>query len=137
MYRYWHRYRPIMQLSYRYRHRYRPIWKSDISVVIGIGRYEKMLIGRPLILESSRCLGSTKKNSQNKCPFCILILLHLLAQLPRVEWGVSAINPDSNQAFSFRLHSLQCMNSFWIQEKVILHDELVFETSKFSKGRYN
>ena len=23
--------------------------KSDISVVIGIGRYEKMLIGRPLI----------------------------------------------------------------------------------------
>ena len=42
------RYRPIMQLSYRYRHRYRPIWKSDISVVIGIGRYEKMLIGRPL-----------------------------------------------------------------------------------------
>ena len=43
------RYRPIMQLSYRYRHRYRPIWKSDISVVIGIGRYEKMLIGRPLV----------------------------------------------------------------------------------------
>ena len=43
------RYRPIMQLSYRYRHRYRPIWKSDISVVIGIGRYEKMLIGRPLL----------------------------------------------------------------------------------------
>ena len=34
MYRYWHRYRPIMQLSYRYRHRYRPIWKSDISVVM-------------------------------------------------------------------------------------------------------
>ena len=93
-------------------------------------------VGWKDILESSRCLGSTKKNSQNKCPFCI-ILLHLLAQLPRVEWGVSAINPDSNQAFSFRLHSLQCMNSFWIQEKVILHDELVFETSKFSKGGYS
>ena len=47
------RYRPIMQLSYRYRHRYRPIWKSDISVVIGIGRYEKMLIGRPLLCNLS------------------------------------------------------------------------------------
>ena len=53
-------YRPIMQLSYRYRHRYRPIWKSDISVVIGIGRYEKMLIGRPLVV-------MTKINIYWKC----------------------------------------------------------------------
>ena len=59
MYRYWHRYRPIMQLSYRYRHQYRPIWKSDISVVISIGRYEKMLIGRPLYIVFSKLGNST------------------------------------------------------------------------------
>ena len=39
-----------MKIRYIGGYRYRPIWKSDISVVIGIGRYEKMLIGRPLVL---------------------------------------------------------------------------------------
>ena len=34
--------------NYRYQHRYRPIWKTHISVIIGIGRYEKTMIVRPL-----------------------------------------------------------------------------------------
>ena len=41
IYRY--RYRPIWQLLYRHHNRYQPIWKSEISVVISIGRYEKGL----------------------------------------------------------------------------------------------
>ena len=62
IYRYRHRYRPIWQLLYRYHNRYRPIWKSEISVVIGIGRYEKMLIGRPLVLCT---IANASKNIRN------------------------------------------------------------------------
>ena len=41
-----------MQKIYRYRHRYRPIKKPNLSVIIGIGRYEKRVIGRPLLILS-------------------------------------------------------------------------------------
>ena len=37
-----------MGMINRYRHRYRPIRKLQLSVIIGIGRYEKKVIGRPL-----------------------------------------------------------------------------------------
>ena len=36
--------------TYRFRYRYRPIREMDLSVIIGIGRYEKRLIGRTLNL---------------------------------------------------------------------------------------
>ena len=48
MYRYLHQYRQIWQLLYWYYNRYQQIWKSEISVVIGMGQYEKRLIGRTL-----------------------------------------------------------------------------------------
>ena len=35
--------------NYRYCHRYRPISKTHKSVVIGIGRYGKTMIVRPLV----------------------------------------------------------------------------------------
>ena len=39
----------ILYYRYRcYRYRYRPIWKSSYRYFIGIGRYEKKLIGRTL-----------------------------------------------------------------------------------------
>ena len=44
-----YRYRPIRQKIISVFYRYRPIRNLNLSVIIGIGRYEKKLIGRPLI----------------------------------------------------------------------------------------
>ena len=46
-----HRHQPIWQSQYRYHNQYRPKWKSEISVVIGIGQYEKRFIGHTLNLQ--------------------------------------------------------------------------------------
>ena len=41
----------LLYYRYRcYRYRYRPIWKLSYRYFIGIGRYEKKLIGRTLII---------------------------------------------------------------------------------------
>ena len=47
-YRYW--YQPIRQKIISFFYRYRPIRNLNLSVIIGIGQYEKKLIGRPLLI---------------------------------------------------------------------------------------
>ena len=47
---YRYRYRPIRQKIISVFYRYRPIRNLNLSVIIGIGQYEKKLIGRPLLI---------------------------------------------------------------------------------------
>ena len=47
-----------MGMINRYRHWYWPIRKLQLSVIIGIGRYEKKVIGRPLTLMKHFLEGS-------------------------------------------------------------------------------
>ena len=119
MYRYWHRYRPIMQLSYRYRHRYRPIWKSDISVVIGIGRYEKMLIGRPLIwfhIDYGFFFMNSKRLITNLCVFFFFGVFHDDALFHKQNLALSVYlhRPPA----WFVLSSLKLDASWWRNESM-------------------
>ena len=54
-----------MEIVYRYRHRYRPIRKLYLSVLIGIGRYEKRLIVRPLHLSLPKIIVYVMVQEEN------------------------------------------------------------------------
>ena len=69
---YRYRYQPIFR---HYQYRYRPIKKLHLSVIIGIGRYEKKVIGRPLAPIEVGNLATTITRNFNCSSFPFFSLL--------------------------------------------------------------
>ena len=105
-----------MGMINRYRHRYRPIRKLQLSVIIGIGRYEKKVIGRPLhyvqyiYLQSSDLILKAKKWTN---VIREIKSQHTLWTFPGIRLCKKVSIFATTAHYRATLNPLMCRLSFW------------------------